>query len=76
MSSNVEKSPAARGRVFGRVARSIKDMRGEMKRVVWPSRKQVINNTVVVLGFMLLASVVVGIFDAVLSLLITLSLGV
>ena len=50
--------------IFKRIGRSIKNMRGEMKRVVWPSRKQVVNNTFVVLCFMGIAALIVGLFDA------------
>ena len=28
-----------------KIARSFKDMKGEIKKVVWPGKKQVINNT-------------------------------
>ena len=61
--------------IFSRMARSIKDMRGEMKRVVWPSRKQVINNTAIVIGFMVVAAIVVGGFDLILSAIIRYTLG-
>ena len=50
-------------------------MRGEMKRVVWPSRKQVINNTAIVIGFMVVAAIVVGGFDLILSAIIRYTLG-
>ena len=36
---------AKKPNIFQRWARSFKDMRGEMKKVVWPTKKQVINNT-------------------------------
>ena len=38
---------AKKPNIFQRWARSFKDMRGEMKKVVWPTKKQVINNTCV-----------------------------
>ena len=48
------------------------DRKGEMKKIVWPSRKQVINNTGVVLAVMAAFAVVIGLFDWLLSLLISL----
>jgi len=51
---------------FAKISRSFRDMKGEMKRVVWPTRKQVINNTIIVLAFMLVAAVIIGGFDAIL----------
>ena len=41
---------AKKPNIFQRWARSFKDMRGEMKKVVWPTKKQVINNTLIVLA--------------------------
>jgi preprotein translocase subunit SecE len=32
------------------IVRYFKEMRSELKKVVWPSRKKVVNNTIVVLG--------------------------
>jgi preprotein translocase subunit SecE len=64
--STKEKKP----NIFARISRSARDMRGEMKRVVWPSRKQTINNTLIVLTFMAIMAVLIGLFDTGLSLLI------
>jgi len=60
---------------FSRISRSVKDMRGELKRVVWPTKNQVVNNTIVVLGFMLISALVIGGFDFCLSLLRQLFFG-
>ena len=35
-------------RFFGRIGKFFRDTVSEMKKVVWPSKKQIINNTVVV----------------------------
>ena len=56
--------------IFARISRSIRDMRGEMKRVVWPSKKQTLNNTMIVLMFMAMMAVLIGLFDTVLSWII------
>ena len=47
---------AKKPNIFQRWARSFKDMRGEMKKVVWPTKKQVINNTLIVLAVSLSAA--------------------
>ncbi len=39
-------------------AKYFRDLKGEFKKIVWPSKKQVINNTIVVI----VAIVVVGVF--------------
>ena len=56
-----------------KITKSFRDMRGEMKKVVWPSRKQTINNTVVVLVFMAIMAVIIGLFDTGLSAIIRLA---
>lgn len=66
-----EKKPG----IFARIGRSLRDMRGEMKKVVWPTRKQTLNNTVVVLCFMAVMAVIIGVFDFGLSALIRLMVG-
>ena len=35
--------------VFSKIGRYFRDLRSEFKKIVWPSKKQIINNTVVVL---------------------------
>ena len=60
---------------FSRSVRSVRDMRGEMKKVVWPSRKQTLNNTVIVLIFMAVMAVIIGLFDTGLSALVKLMVG-
>lgn len=60
---------------FQRIIRNVRDMAGEMKRVVWPSKKQTLNNTVVVLAFMAVMAVFIGLFDLGLSALIRLLVG-
>lgn len=57
---------------FSRMGRYFRDTRGEMKKVVWPSRKQTLNNTGIVLVFMAVMAVLIGLFDGLLSWLIML----
>lgn len=58
---------------FGkRFTQFFKDLRSEVKKVVWPSKKQVRNNTVVVLTFMAIAAAFVWIIDFILTLLVNL----
>ena len=51
--------------IFQRWARSFKDMRGEMKKVVWPTKSQMINNTLIVLACVLVVGIFIWVFDAV-----------
>ena len=42
---------------FARIAKYFRDVKGEFKKIVWPSRKQVMNNSVVVLAMVVIFAV-------------------
>lgn len=42
--------------IFARMGKSVKATKSEFKKVIWPSKKQLINNTVIVI----IALVVIG----------------
>lgn len=50
---------------FGRIGKFFRDTVSEMKKVVWPSKKQIFNNTVVVLVVVLVAAVIIVVLDTV-----------
>jgi preprotein translocase subunit SecE len=60
---------------FKRVARWFREMRSELKKVVWPTRKQLINNTVVSVVVMLISALGVWGFDQIARLLVQGLLG-
>lgn len=66
-----EKKPG----IFARMSRSFRDIRGEMKKVVWPTRKQVINNTLVVMAAVAISAIFIGGLDTLLGFVIRLALG-
>ena len=49
---------------FKGIGKFFRDTVSEMKKVVWPSRKQVINNTLVVLAVVLIAAIVLVALDS------------
>ena len=57
------------------VVKYFKDARSEFKKVVWPSKKQVINNTIVVLVSMVVSGFVIWGMDSLFMFLIKLMLG-
>ncbi len=65
-------SPA---RFFKRIARFFKDMRGETKKIVWPTKQQLWNSTLVVLVIMLGAGVIIWLLDLGFGELVKLVLG-
>ncbi len=64
--SAVQKKPG----FIARVKRFYKDIKGEFKKIVWPSKAQIINNTSIVIIVVLISALFVGCFDIVTSYLI------
>ena len=60
----VKKDDAKPG-FFKRVVKWFREMKSELKKVVWPTRKQLVNNTVVSLVVMLISALGVWAFDQV-----------
>lgn len=46
-----------------RIATAFKNMVAELKKVAWPSKKDLINYSLVVIGFVLVLMIVVGLLD-------------
>ena len=49
--------------IFARIANWFKDLKREFRRVSWPTKKTVFNNTVVVMSVVILGSVIIGLLD-------------
>ena len=47
----------------------LKEVKSEISKVVWPTTKQVFNNTVVVIVVVLLSAVFIGVIDAIFKFL-------
>lgn len=58
-----------------RIARPFKNMWRELKKVTWPTRKDLLNYTLIVLAFMVFMGVVIGLLDMGSSRLIALMIG-
>lgn len=65
--SKPEKAKKDKENIFARAAkrtaRWFREMKSELKKVVWPTRKQTINNVIVAVVVMVLAGVVIWAFD-------------
>jgi preprotein translocase subunit SecE len=59
-----------------RIAKWFREMKSELKKVVWPSRKQIINNTLVALAVMVVVGIVVWGFDFVANRLVELLISI
>ena len=70
----VKKDDAKPG-FFKRVGKWFREMRSELKKVVWPTRKELVNNTVVSVVVMLISALGVWGFDQIARLLVQGLLG-
>ena len=45
--------------IFRRIGRSIKSTKAEFKKVVWPTKKQLINNTLIVIAALVIIGLII-----------------
>ena len=73
-SDKEKKAKAKRPNFFVRAAKRIsrwfREMKSELKKVVWPTKKQTINNAVIALVIMIASGIVIGAFDYLASLFV------
>jgi preprotein translocase subunit SecE len=67
----VAKSAAKKPGIGVRLMRFFKNLRTEIKKVVWPDKKRLIQSTATVLMIVLSAALIIWIFDTVISLILT-----
>ena len=48
---------------FGKIKKFFRELRSEVKKIVWPSRKQVVNNTGIVIACVLGVGVIIWVLD-------------
>lgn len=61
--------------IAARIGKFFRDQKSEIKKIVWPSKKQVLNNTGIVLVAIAVFAVLIGGFDWALGALVQLLLG-
>ncbi len=67
-----QKKPGFFKRIASSITRFFKDLKGEMKKVVWPSKKAVINNTGVVMLVLAVSAVGIGVIDFIFNAIVSL----
>jgi preprotein translocase subunit SecE len=55
-----EKKPG----VFARIGKWLRELKSELKKVQWPSKKQTVNNTLVVIACIVVVGIFIWVFDA------------
>ena len=62
---SAEKKPVSKKPgLIARIKTFWKETKSEVKKVVWPSPKQVLNNTLIVIAVVVMAAVFIGVVDA------------
>lgn len=49
--------------LFTRIGRFLKEVVGELKKLTWPTRKELVSYTLTVMGFILLLGVIIYVLD-------------
>lgn len=62
-----ETSAAKKPGFFRRIAKFFREVKSEMKKVVWPTWSQTLNNTLVVIAFIILIGIFMAIVDFIFS---------
>ena len=57
-------------RALGRIARYFRELKSELKKVVWSTPQQVLKNTLIVIACVLVVGVFIWLFDAVANVII------
>ena len=63
MAKNTTSEKKSEKKKENKIVKWFKDLKIEFKKVVWPTKKTVINNTSVVLGVIAASAVIVGLLD-------------
>ena len=59
-------------KLISSIGRLFRDLKSEFKKIVWPSKKQVINNTLIVIAAILVIGAFIWGLDALLTWLVSL----
>ena len=49
--------------IFNRIGKWLRELKSELKKVQWPTRKQTVNNTVTVIGCCAVVGAFIWVFD-------------
>ena len=66
----VKKEDVKKLSFFKRIAKWWREMKSELKKVIWPTPKQTLNNTVVALVVMAISAIVIWGFDEIAQMIV------
>ena len=58
-------------RAWGGICKYFRELKSELKKVVWPTPKQVLKNALIVIGVVILVGAFIWVFDLVAQTLVT-----
>ena len=64
------KTPAKKDKKPNRVLRWLKDMKGELKKITWPSGKDTLRNVLVVIVCVIIVGICIWVFDFIAKLVV------
>ena len=70
-----EKKTDKKPGLFARAGKWFRDMKSELKKVQWPTRKQTVNNTLIVIACVIVVGICIALFDYVAGEAIRLLIG-
>ena len=63
-----EETKAKKPGLFARIGKWFRELKSECRKIVWPTREQTINNTLVVLASVVIIGIFIWVLDIVFSL--------
>ena len=62
-----EETKAKKPGLFARIGKWFRELKSECRKIVWPTKKQLVNNTIVVFVFVAICAVFIGLLDLIFS---------
>ena len=75
MADEKKNSKAKKPSVFARAGKWFRELKAEMRKIVWPTRQQTINNMLVVVAAVLIVGVFVWVLDLIFGGLVAAVIG-
>ena len=62
-----EKKTEKKPGLFARIGKWLRELKSELKKVQWPTTKQTVNNTIIVIVCVVIVGIFIWVFDALAS---------
>ena len=66
----VKKEENKKPNIFQRIGKWFREMRSELKKVIWPTGQQLVKNTLISLGMIFISAILIWGFDEIAQLLV------